>query len=384
MFDLERQAIERKTIRSEVLELYNSYPLFILQLPTGGGKGFICMDIISHSLSRRGWLVVVPELLQIENLKEDIKKHGFEHIYEKIEDIICYASFNKYKGRELNLWFNEAHKLSKLKEDIAKTIHYESIIADTATLPQAVESRLNSLGKFYKYTVSLKEGIERGILPEPSINIVYTELDNREKRNAVKFGAKTVYMTDFEYVKNIEKKIDYWVDKQDELYRAGKDAGWCSNKLNQLGGKRKSFIANSKTNKLKDLLLYLGDKRGIIYTGSLSQCNEVGKEAAIHSKKTPKHNKATLEAFNNYEVDKIYVLKIGREGLNLAGVNFALITQLSSGNDDGLEFIQTSGRSYRSDSPEVYILVAKNTKDESMLKKALKLVDNSYVKELKI
>jgi hypothetical protein len=78
-----------------------------LEWATGIGKTKAVLRCISNDKSDRKWLVVVPELIQIENMRTEITKHAYDYLLEsKIYDIICYASFEKYKDLKLNLWLN--------------------------------------------------------------------------------------------------------------------------------------------------------------------------------------------------------------------------------------------------------------------------------------
>jgi hypothetical protein len=72
---------------------------------------------------------------------------------------------------------------------------------------------------------------------------------------------------------------------------------------------------------------------------------------------------------------------MGKEGMNLEGVQAGVIVQLDSGNDEGLSFLQKMGRILRSDSPIVYVLYAKGTQDERYLRRILEHIDPQYIKE---
>lgn len=363
---MERNKNIRDQIQEKGAELAKDNKLFICQLPTGSGKGKLCMMALDEISSDRKWLIVVPELIQIENLRRDINKHGFQNLYEdKIEDIICYASLSKYKGRKLNLWLNECHRLSLLKEDIAKTIDYERIIADSATIPELVRDRLSRLGHFFEYSMTLKEAIDIGLLPEPSIHVMYTRLDTAHARHIYKKSR----ITDRDFMNELDRSIEYW---------KGKSEGepWISNKINQLGSQRKKFLAECKTEQARVLLESLGSKRTLCYAGSVEQCEALGGEYAINSKRGKKHNLKVLEQFNSGEIDRIYMNRMGREGLNLEGIRAVVMVQLSSGRDEGLEWIQKTGRSLRSEAPEVYMLVCRDTIDETYWSRARKLLDS--------
>ncbi len=376
-FDLEKQQREREKFCSEVLEINKSNNLIAIQAATGIGKGFCVFKSIEQDTSSKKWLILVPEILQIENMKEDIKKHNFLHLYDKIEDIICYASFDKFKGRELNLWCNEVHRLSELKSDISQTLIYDKIIVDSATIPFKVKERLKSLGDFIFIHLPLKEAIERGILPEPSVYKVEVMLDDKIKRNEKMYGDKQAFLTDKSYAEVLDTDLEYWKER----FAKNPKEQWIENKLNSIGSTRKKFFTDRKTEKLKELLRDLGNRRYICFTGSIEQCDEVGRQLAVHSKKSKKHNIKTLEDFNNYEIFSIFMNRMGREGLNLSGIEAGIVVQLGTGNDEGLEFLQSFGRSLRSNSPEFYLFYCKGTKDEDFLNKALKNIDEKFVKE---
>jgi|SRR6187402_435718 len=370
---------EREIFQNEVVELSKVNRLLAIEACTGVGKGLSCFRCIEADTSTKKWLVVVPEILQIENLKNDIQKHKMTHIYDKIEDIICYASFSKYEGKSLSLWFNEVHRLSELKSDISSTINFDKIIVDSATIPFRVKDRLKTLGKFHYYQLTLQQAIDKGIIPEPIIYKISIQLDDKIKRNTKKFGKNTALFTDKAYAERLDLDLQYWKER----FAENPKDSWITGILNKTGGTRKAFYVSKKTEKLTELLEYLGEKRLICYTGSIEQSDLLGRERAIHSKKKGKHNINTLNSFNNKEISSIFMNKMGREGLNLTDIEAVIITQLGTGNDEGLEFLQSFGRSLRGINPEAYILYCKGTKDEKFLDKALSHINSKYIKEWK-
>jgi len=377
---IDKQQIEREKFQNAARELSIKHAFLAIEAATGSGKGLAVMKCIDANNSGRKWLILVPETLQIINFQDDVRKHNMEHIYDKIEDVICYASLHKFKGQKLNLWLNECHRLSECKTDISKTIDYERIIADSATINEDIKDRLSSLGAFHYLRLSLKKAIETGIIPSPTIYTIPIIVNNTIKRNTVKYGSKIVKLTDRGYIDHLDKNLKYW---QQRLAQ-NPEEDWIIGKFNKIGSERKAFFAKCKTIALTALLLKLKEKRLVCFTGSTEQCDEIGGTLAVHSKKGKKHNESVLKRYNELEISKIYFNKMGREGMNLNKIEAVIIGQLSTGNDEGLEFLQTSGRSYRAQSPEVYILYCKDTKDEKFLEKALQNVDAQYVKELKL
>ena len=226
-------------IQEEIRQLSLIYPFLAIQAATGVGKGLAVMKCIDSDNSGLKWLILVPEILQIQNLKDDIKKHNMEHLYNKIEDIICYASFESYKGKEVNLWLNEVHRLSELKADISTTIRYEKIIVDSATIPFKVKDRLSKLEKFHYFKLSLQEAIEKGVLPEPVIYKVGIKLDKKLKRNEAKYGKNTYLITDEKYAEKLDSELEYWKKRFNESPKED----WIGGKLNKIGSERKNFFS---------------------------------------------------------------------------------------------------------------------------------------------
>ena len=368
---------ERDIFQKEVVELSKLHKFLAVEAATGTGKGKACFMSILEDNSEKKWLILVPEILQIENLKKDIEKHNLLDIYNKIEDIICYASFDKYKGKSLNIWANEVHRLSELKSDISKTINFDKIIVDSATIPYDVKERLNSIGGFYYHKVSLQEAIDKKILPTPVIYKISTILDNESKRNIKKYGKNTSFLTDKKYAESLDKDLEYWKKR----YAENPSDKWIGNMLNKIGGNRKKFFSDKKTENCQNLIRYLNNKRFICFTGSIEQADILNSNNSVHSKKTKKQNINTLNLFNNKQIDSIFMNKMGREGLNLTDIECVIIIQLGTGNDEGLQFLQSIGRGLRAENPEIYILYCKDTKDEEFVNKALKHVNNNYIQE---
>lgn len=371
----------RELHQNKVAEIGREYSNIIVELPTGVGKTLACLKVISEDTSGVPWYIIVPEILQIENIKEEIYKQGFGYLLEEgsIEGIICYASFSSLEGKEVNLYFDEVHRLSELKKDIAKTVKFKRIIAASATIPKSVKQRLSSLSSFYNYSISLSQAIAEGILPEPKVYIVYTYPDNTVKKRYIikKVGQ---YLTDKQRVKYFDDQIEKYNKLAFKLYTEGKNNDWVYRNITRIGAVRKAFVSSTKTEAVKELISErLENKRFICFTGSISQCDELGGDSSINSGKSKKHNLEVLQRLKDYKINSIYTNKMGREALNIPGIEAVVITQLSSGRDDGLELIQEIGRGLRAENPEIFIMVAKGTKDEDYLEKALKTIDKKYV-----
>lgn len=377
MLNKEKQLEERIKAQERAELLSKQHTHLLLQWATGVGKGKAAMQCIAASTSTKPWLIVVPEILQIENYKRDMVKHGYEWLLtSKVTDIICYNSLHLYRGMELNLALNEAHRMTDLRSDIVKSIVFDQVISDSATLPSAVKLILNNICPYYADVITMRDAIELGILPAPCVYKVAIKLDNKIKRNTVKRGKFSKQLTDYEMAKDWDAQYRWWSNKHaEEGY-----PDWIGVKLQRIGGARKKFLAERKTEVAKKLLDTLENKRLICFCGSIEQAQELGGKHAIHSKKSKNINLSILEDFNNFQFNRIFVNKMLKEGANLEEIEAGIIVQLDSGQDQGLSFLQKTGRSMRAIDPEIFILYAEGTHDEVYLDRALQHVDKQYIK----
>jgi Steigviridae putative HKD family nuclease len=373
--DKQKQQLQRDKFQLECVELSRKHKHLLIQAPTGTGKGLATMKCIDASLSFKKWVVVVPEIIQIQNFKEDLEKHGYSHLLgTKIQDIVCYASLKLWKSNSINLALNECHHVSDLREDVVKTIDFDQIISDSATVSAEIEEKLNSVYPLYKYSMSMDEAIEREILPIPSVYIQYIKLNSTLKKHTVKYGQKSVKLSDQEKSDWYDKNVRYWAERYEEQQEL-----WQQKKLLRVAIERKQFLAGCKTEYAKELLESFDNQRVVCFTGSTEQCEELGGKYVVNSKRGKKANLSLIEQFNSGLIHRLVFHRMGKEGMNLSFLDIGIIAQLDSGADEGLSFLQTSGRMLRSDDPKIYILVCKNTNDEKYLRRALLNIDDKYV-----
>lgn len=375
--DLEKQEQERIKAQDLAEQLSKENKHLLLQWATGVGKGKAVMQCIAASPSPKQWLIVVPEIIQIENYKRDMKKHGYDWLLDtKINKIICYASLEGYSGSSYNLGLNEVHRVSDLREKVVKSIDFDQIISDSATVSEQIQRKLWDICPFYDYEITLNEAIERGILPPPNIYTIPIRLDSVKRRNSVKFGKTTKLLTDYSTAKYYDNNYKYWMDK----YESEEGAEWMLNRAIKVASIRKAFLAKCKTDRAKKLLSSLEGKRVVCFVGSVEQAEELGEKNAVYSAKGKTYNLATIDKFNRKESNLLVFNKMGKEGMNLTDIECGVIVQLDSGNDAGLSFLQRMGRALRGVDPDIYILYAEGTHDEKYLERALKHVDKQYVK----
>lgn len=365
--------------------MFNKNKHITLLLATGVGKSKITIDLIKHyNIDTKNVLLVVAETSHKDNWKKEFIKWNIE--FKGIVE--CYHSLKNHKDKHYDLIvFDEAHHIfSDLRLDILDEIKFNQSILLSATLPddkiKLLEERLNI--KYDKIKISLKQAIQYGILPNPEINILRFDLDNRviNQECIIQRGKKDKlvylecdYKDRFNYPKdkypNLYLKIkctEYqkyeWLSSQIEYWR--KQFFITRNKFNEikwlnLGSERKRFLGDCKTKHLKPLIEQLEDYRFICFCSSIEQAEQLSNNT-IHSKKDNRFE--ILEQFNNKEINNIFCIGMLQEGTNLVDIEVGIITQL-----DGIErgFVQKFGRTLRSSKPIQYILVFNNTQDEKYL-----------------
>lgn len=358
---------ERELFQDKCEELSKKHKHLLIEAPTGVGKGKAVMRGILASRSSKKWLVVVPEVVHIDNFWEDAIKHRLEHLLApKIEGVVCYASLETWGGKGFNLALNECHKISPLRAEYLKTMKFEQIISDSATVSEEIKKRLKEICPFYEYNISVEEAIERELIPTPKIHIEYVELNNTDKlyKRTLKSGA-IIKTTAFEQYSYLDSQVSYWKKKYEEEEKSWQKDKWFLSAIT-----RKRFISELKTEKTKELLsTFNKDERVLCFTGTVKQAKELGGGSAIHSKNGKTKNKEVIDAFNNLSSNRLFACAMGKEGLNLSMVDKGIILQLDN-NDLGN--IQRLGRILRGKFPELYLIVVEQTKDEDYLRKFLK------------
>lgn len=346
---------------------------FLLESPTGTGKTLAVIKGIEQlsihkNHSKKKWLILVPEILQIKNLKEEFIKHKKDYIYnEFVEDIICYASFPKYENRnDLNLWFNEVHKLSDVKWEVAKTIDFDHIISDSATINDDIHSKLSLISPLYRYKITIQQAVEMGLSPSPTLHIHTVHLSTTEDYVVVNKDGSKFTTSEMNYYDNLCAEIT-----RSKLLFNTMGRAWDEIRMKNLGSKRKQFMAHVKTEYIKNNIISDLKKRNVKYIcfcGSVKQAKELGGKNAISAKDGKKNNISVIDDFNNGKTKCIYSVGMAVEGMNLNGIEEGVIVQLSA--EDRLD-IQKTGRIMRNDNPVIHIPILKGTRDEQFLKNFL-------------
>jgi len=321
-------------IQGRAVELSKTYNNMLLMWATGTGKSRAALKIAEEHGGK--WYIVVAETTHINNWKREIKDAGITLDCE----IFCYQSLHKYTDKA-NLILDECHHVTDLRMKTIREIADKKIVGLSATVPQEKLELLQGFRKFKEIFIPLSTAIKLGLVPKPDIRIVRYHLTDIQKKVLRKF----------------ELKIDESVVNKDDL----------SAKIH--GNKRKTFFANVKLPVLKRIIKKNRNKRMICFTGSVDQCKEVGGKYIIYSRLKKERIKQVIENFNKQTSDKLFSVKMLREGVNLTNIEIGVITQLDKKE---LSFIQMLGRTLRAEFPLLIIIVVADTKDEDTLKRVIR------------
>jgi len=386
---MKKKNVSRKLIKSKCEELFDKGHNILLEHCTGLGKSYSAINLQARMDSKKTF-ICVAEIAHIQNWKDEYIKHGYEHLLKSTE-IFCYASLKNYANQSADLLILDEihHAFSYTRIFLLTSLRVKRVIGLSATIEDNHKFLFNDLFKnMAVYTITMEEAIEMEILPKPKVYLMPLKLDNSIKSETIEFKrgrnineihcdyiqrntyiyAKSKYPTLNLIIHCTQQEKYNYLDAEYNKASMYKRTGWLRH-----GGARKKFLADCKTQALKELCGQLKEKRFICFCGSIEQAEIIGGNNCIHSKKEVK---TVINKFQSGEINSIYAVKKLVEGMNLNNIEVAVAGQL-----DGTErpFIQKMGRGLRADFPEIYVLYFTNTKDMDYLKNVTENIPEEYL-----
>jgi superfamily II DNA or RNA helicase len=422
----------KEELQNNALELAKQYNRLVLSFATGSGKSLAALKIIKNFGGR--WYIVVAETTHIKNWHDEIVKHGYEDLLIYI-DIFCYDSLHKYEFTQVEgmIWDEGHHSAAPTYIPKFQTIKSNHIVVLTATLPTETRNYLNYIfGNFYEFKYPLSQAIKDGILPEPKIFLVGINLPDKETFHIVSKGYKDkrtkltcnfgeqykllssynhlelkIRCTERERYKLLEDEVDYareyYLTRYDEISdrysneklskiesldtrekllkekdKQLKTIEYFKTQWLSLGSKRKRYMADVKTLAAKVILDKIKDYKLICFTGTIEQANKLAfsPDMIVNSYKNKLENSKIISNFDKGIIRALFATGMLTEGVNLNGIEAALIIQL---DNQSKSLVQKLGRVLRSESPICYILYLKDTQDEKYLNTAFKGFNKDYL-----
>ena len=386
-----------------------TYKRVILKWSTGTGKTLPAIYMLNNLFNSDKIprvLVVVAEKAHKDNWKKEIEKFSdkSEYIINNIK-MICYASLKNYVNTSWDfIVFDEVHHLkSQLRQDYVATLKGNYIIALSATMNYDVRNFLvKTFGNFLTSSITLKDSIDKNLLPEPTIHIYHLrwkDLSNKPQTIEVPIGKKPTkqiidnYSNRWKYLKNRtlyngykiilnctpQQKYEYISEQMDFYKRFSMmhpNNQALKNKWLQFGSQRKRFLGELKFDKATEILNDIRKRKSrfITFCSSIAQSSLLTESCSVNSKNPDSTN--LINRFNNFEIDELFAVGMLQEGVTLSSLDECLIIQLD-GNERG--FIQKAGRTMRTINPVIHIIVIDGTQDDNYLKNVIENIEEKYI-----
>lgn len=355
--------------------------------PTGFGKTTTAIGCIKRFLNKnptKKILVVVPtDVLKIQWIK--ILDYNGLSINTDVKIINTVIKNEQYYDL---LILDEIHRYSSdTFSEIFNKVKYQMILGLTATY-----ERLDGKEKILDIIcppfdqITLKEAVLNGWLSKSNIYKVIINVDNiyeYKEFNRQFINHFSFFNFDWNLamgcVSSFNKRVEYTnsiIGSNKKIFKETLNEctahAFSWNKALQ---NRKNFV-NNHPKKLEIANLILDnrkDSKSIVFHSNILQCEKFNRGYIVHSGKKKKENKEILEKFNESGKGSIInSSKMLTEGLDVKGLNLAIILHNSSSST---ERIQKMGRVLRLEenkTAEIFSIIIKETVEEQWFKKSAK------------
>lgn len=388
---MDREEVRELTER-EVLNINNRAVL--IELPTGYGKSKIGMELCLKN-NPDTILIIIPRLLLINNWKKEFIKWGQEEALKKVT-FSTYAGIHNVSNRCYGcVIIDEAHHITPRVEDYLRTVNSPYFIMLSATVKKNKKEELKAIySDLYCYKVTTKEAIDNKVLPDPRVfllplhldttNSIYTIIEH-PKAKIIKeclYKDRWQYLrdkntqvhikcTEFQYIRELDSKIEFWKKKYMSTRNEGVKAKWLF-----LAGQRLKFLSQIKNPIILSILKLLKNQRVLTFCSSIEQTELLGKNC-INSKN--KEASDILDRFNNKKIRHITACNMLNEGMNLVDCRVGLYANLNSSD---IIIKQRLGRILRHKDPIIIIPYYIGTREEELVKKMLEDYNPELVKTI--
>lgn len=348
----------------------------ILALPTGFGKTRTAMIAIKSFLSKnknKNILIIVPT--DILKMQWALELEKFDLLsYVRIEiinsavkspenvDLLILDEIHLYLGQNYINIFNI--KKPKLILGLSATFH-------------RLDGRHNLITRICPvvYRISIKEALENNWLSDYREYKVLIEVPDFEyyQEASRKFQEMfSIFNFDFKEamrcVQDIRHRRIYaktlGIDHKD---MDGITFTWMKNMK-----ERKDFVNNhpKKLEIARKILEARPNSKAVVLTGTIIQAEKLGMGYIVHSGKTKKKNRLTLKEFNNLSTGIISSGKMLNTGVDIKGLNLAIILNRNSSPTTKQQSLGRVIRYEEGKLAEIFNLVIKNTVDEKWFENA--------------
>lgn len=338
----------------------------ILELITRFGKSKLAIDLINHICDRvyrndespTSVLILVAKTVHKQTWANEIEKWGgVKTDYVTIE---CYESLKKYKGTYFDIVIaDEMQHLSDARLEILDTLHInEAFIGLSATIKRDMRDYFIDNYDATIIKCGLREAVEDGVLPEPTVYLLPLSLDNTKYLYKTKRFGKNIITTQRGYYESISSLIEWYKNKFFNSRNERIKNLWLST-----AGKRLKWLAEQKEPIVLSLLDKFKNHKTLTFCSSIEQSERLGKYNITSKNKDSIKN---LEMFNNNKIKHITACNILNEGVNLTNCRIGIFCNLNSSE---IVVKQRVGRILRHKSPIIILPYFKDTREEELIEK---------------
>ena len=335
---------------NQSINIINQCPNVAIQACTGAGKSKCALDMATKVKAKR-ILLFIAERAHYKNWEDEINKWGFKSPIH----ISCYNSMHKFIDTNWDIIiYDEAHHLqSDLRVEYFSHINSKYKVFLSATLKDRLINRLQFIcGHIETIKVGLQDAFNSKLLPEPKIVLVPLTLNNKDNNRTIteEWGKKEkrvtiecLYKDRWKYLRakkqipnatllircTEQQEYDYYTEKQEYLkkrYYSTRNQA-IHNLWMQAGSKRKLLLGSYKTDVAKKVIDLISDRRFICFCTNISQADYLGKNNAIHSKKSDKQKLELIEGFNNLKINSLFAVGMLQEGMNLNNIESTITNE---------------------------------------------------------
>lgn len=381
----------REEIRENILKLKSN--CILAELPTSVGKSRVALDFINEKQITGKILIVIPRNVLIDNWKKEFVKWGYEPLLEQVI-FTTYISLPKHVNTNFGIViFDECHHLSERAREFVEDLKSDYYILLSATVSRTLKKEIKMLfPQIHCYKISIREAIDKEILPDPKVYLVPLELKSdvatetliinpKAKGNAVnitfagRFAARKnkrvkyeIKCTQMQYYQDLSAMVDFY--KKNYFYTNNQAIYF---RWQQKAKERLMWLSGLKDKVVLQLLEALKDKRTLTFCNGIDQTQTLG-EYCINSKNASsiKH----LEDFNNGNISHITACNMLDEGVNLINCQVGIFVNINS--SDTMR-VQKLGRILRHNNPMIFVLYYVGTREEELVKEMLETYNQELI-----
>lgn len=337
---------------------------------TGSGKTRVAIIAIKSFLTKntgKNIKIIVPtEHLKVQWLLE-LDKYGLS-LQTNVE--IINSAVKKEERVDL-LILDEAHRYgSDSFIEIFKVKHPKLILGLSATFHR-LDGRHRIIEKYCPIidTVTVKEALKNGWLSSYREYKVIVQVDDFHiyQQASQEFQDMfAIFNFDFNLAMKCVTNIVYRRYYGKTLGIASKDMDAISYTWQRALRKRKEFVMNhpDKIEITRKILEARPFSKAITFSGTIKQAEKIGIGTVVHSGKTKKKNRLTIEEFSSMPTGVINSSKSLNEGVDIPGLNLAVILTNSSSPNEKIQRIGRVIRKEEDKLAEIFTLVIKGTIEE--------------------